>query len=63
MDASPARNDRWAIAGYVFAVLLPLIGLIIGVVLNNRQDPRGIRIVWLACVMIALGIAVRVALA
>jgi hypothetical protein len=34
------RNDTLAIVGYI-AALVPLIGLIIGLVLRSRRDPRG----------------------
>jgi hypothetical protein len=34
------RNDTLAIVGYI-ASLVPLIGLIIGLVLRSRRDPRG----------------------
>jgi len=56
------RNRNLALAGYVFAVLLPLIGMIIGVILNRRDDPRGLRILWLATAVIALGVLLRATL-
>jgi hypothetical protein len=46
----------------VFAVLLPLIGMIIGVILHRRDDPRGLRILWLATAVIALGVLLRATL-
>ena len=60
MEPQVDANRNLAVAGYVFAVLLPLIGLIIGLVLNRRDDPRGRRIMWLATAIIALGLLIRV---
>jgi uncharacterized membrane protein len=35
-----ARNDLLAKAGYAGAIIFPLIGIVIGVVLFNRSDRR-----------------------
>src|SRR5690242_19350464 len=35
------RNDGHAAAGYVCAILLPIVGIIIAIVLYNRNDTRG----------------------
>jgi hypothetical protein len=63
MEPREDANRKLAVAGYVLAVLLPLIGLIIGLVLNRRDDPRGLRIMWLATGIIALGLLIRVSVA
>jgi hypothetical protein len=50
------KNDGLALAGWITAVLIPFIGAIIGVVLMNRKDVRGGRILILAGVIFVLGI-------
>jgi hypothetical protein len=55
----PDRNRNLVVAGYLCAVLLPLVGLIIGLVLDRRDDPRGLRIMWTAVAIIAIALAVR----
>jgi hypothetical protein len=59
----PDRNKNLATAGYLFAVLLPLVGLGIGLILHRREDPRGLRVMWVAVAVVAIGVAVRVAIA
>jgi hypothetical protein len=63
MEPRADANRNLAVAGYVSAVLLPLIGLVIGLILNRRDDPRGLRIMWLATAIIALGLLIRVTVA
>lgn len=59
MGVQPDRNRNLVVAGYLCAVLLPLVGLIIGLVLDRRDDPRGLRIMWTAVAIIAIALAVR----
>ena len=37
--------------GYLAAVLLPLIGLIIGLVLYHRRNPHGVAILWISVIL------------
>lgn len=38
---NPSDGNGLVVAGWVCAILFPLIGLIIGVVISSRNDPRG----------------------
>src|SRR4051812_4500565 len=50
------RNDTLAVAGYI-ASLVPLIGLIIGLVLRSRRDPRGNTVLIVTAVVFVIYIA------
>lgn len=41
-------------AGYVFAFLLPVVGLVIGVMLLSRSDPSGPKVTTIATVMLLI---------
>lgn len=51
-DGEHPENDTLVAIGWVTAILLPLVGLIIGVVLGSRGDRRGAQIVSAALVVI-----------
>jgi hypothetical protein len=46
------KNDTLAAIGWITAIFLPLIGLIIGIVLGSRGDRRGTQIVSASIVVI-----------
>lgn len=50
----PATNDGLVAAGYIFAVLIPIVGLVIGAILLGRKDRHGPWIFGLALVIMAL---------
>lgn len=52
------NNDTLAVVGWITAVLLPIVGLVIGIVLNTRDDQRGVWIMVTSAVFIALGLLV-----
>lgn len=35
------RNDSLVSAGWICAVLFPIVGVVMGIVLMSREDPRG----------------------
>lgn len=50
------RNNGLAVVGWITAILFPLIGAIVGIVLMTRKDIRGGRILLLAAVIFVLGL-------
>lgn len=52
---SPSEGNGLVIAGWVFAILFSLIGLIIGAVLVSRNDDRGKPIVIVSVAFMILG--------
>jgi Protein of unknown function (DUF2510) len=52
------ENDGLAAAGYVFAILFPIIGAAIGIALMGRKDSRGGTVLILSAVVFVIGIVV-----
>lgn len=52
------NNDTLAVVGWITAVFLPIVGLVIGIVLNSRDDQRGTWIMVTSAVFIALGLLI-----
>jgi hypothetical protein len=52
---SPSEGNGLVIAGWVFAILFSLVGLIIGAVLVSRNDDRGKPIVIVSVAFMILG--------
>jgi NADH:ubiquinone oxidoreductase subunit 6 (subunit J) len=54
LDQTIARASRLLVAGYVLAVVMPIAGFVIGVILVNRSEARTVKQgLW----MIALSVA------
>jgi hypothetical protein len=59
VDQAISRASRLVIAGYVLAVVMPIAGFVIGVILVNRSEARTVkRGLW----MIALSVVATFAL-
>jgi uncharacterized membrane protein YeaQ/YmgE (transglycosylase-associated protein family) len=56
--AKDPRNDGLATAGYIFAVLLPIVGVIFAIVLYNRNDARGTPVLLTAIVVGIIGLII-----
>jgi len=60
-SAAPLGTGKptgWVVAGYISAVVLPLVGFIIGFVpLRNRDSPHWKPVVWISIAMILLPLA------
>jgi thiol:disulfide interchange protein len=53
LDEAAARTWRLVVAGYILAVVLPLAGLVIGVILINRSEARTVKQgVWMIAVSV-----------
>ncbi|HZO07392.1 MAG TPA: DUF2510 domain-containing protein [Solirubrobacterales bacterium] len=52
------NNDTLAVVGWITAVIIPIVGLVIGIVLNTRDDQRGTWIMVTSAVFIALGLLI-----
>jgi hypothetical protein len=48
------KNNILAIVGWITAVLVPIVGAIIGIILITRRDSRGWPIIGLAVVVTAI---------
>lgn len=60
---SPYGLSSLIVAGYILAAVLPVFGLVIGVVLVNRSDKREIKHgIWMIGVAVIAGFALFVAL-
>lgn len=55
---SPSECNGLVIAGWVCAILIPIIGLIIGAVLQSRQDDRGKAIMLVAVAVIVINVLI-----
>jgi zinc transporter ZupT len=55
--------SRLIVAGYILAVVFPLVGFVIGVVLVNRSDKREIRHgIWMIAISVLAGFILFVGL-
>jgi uncharacterized protein DUF2510 len=52
------RNDGLATAGYVFAILLPIVGFIIAIVLYGRNDSRATAVLLTSILVFFVGLIV-----
>jgi hypothetical protein len=51
------RNDGLATIGWITAILIPMVGLVVGIMLSSRDDRRGVPIAITAVVVIVSWIA------
>lgn len=56
------RNDGLATIGWITAILIPFVGLVVGILLSSRDDRRGVPIAITAVVVIVAWIAFWVVL-
>ncbi|MGH9521221.1 MAG: hypothetical protein ACRD3E_01675 [Terriglobales bacterium] len=56
------RNDGLATIGWITAILIPVVGLVVGIMLSSRNDRRGVPIAITAVVVIVGWIAFWVTL-
>ncbi|MGA8745107.1 MAG: DUF2510 domain-containing protein [Solirubrobacterales bacterium] len=57
-----SKNDGLVTAGWITAILFPLIGLIVGIVVSGRNDKRGTSIIIAAVVAFVVWIFIWVAI-
>ena len=57
-DGADPRNDGLVQIGYLTAIIIPIVGLLIGLTLLSRQDRRGGGVVMLSLVIGAVAVAV-----
>lgn len=55
---APKSNDALVAAGYIFSLLIPIVGIVIGAILIQRQDKHGRWILALSAFFIALFIVI-----
>jgi hypothetical protein len=53
---SNQRNDGLAVIGWITAILVPMIGLVVAVILGSRNDRRGVPIAITAVVVMVVWI-------
>lgn len=51
---APSSEDRLAVFGYITAVLIPVVGVVVGAVLARRGDRRGTYVMVLAVAVFAV---------
>jgi hypothetical protein len=52
-----SKNDTLVTIGWITAVFIPIVGLILGIVANSRGDKRGTYVIICSIVVFALSIA------
>ena len=61
-NGTSSENDTLVVVGWITAILFPIIGLIVGIVVSGRNDKRGMHIVIAAVVAFIVWIAIIVAI-
>jgi hypothetical protein len=62
-EETGARRSRLVVAGYVLSIVMPIAGLIVGVVLVNRPERRAVKLgVWMIGLSVLVGFLLFVVL-